>query len=143
MAVAPSTFSSTIPLSTNKHLIRWVEKMADLAKPTSIHWVDGSDEENESLCRQMVAAGTFTKLNEKLWPNCYYARSDAGDVARVEDRTFICSLSKENAGPTNNWVNPFEMRRKLKSLFRGCMRGRTMYVLPFSMGPMDSPLSQI
>src|SRR3954447_6334828 len=143
MAVAPSTFSSTIPLSTNKHLIRWVEKMAELAKPANIHWVDGSDEENEFLCSQMVASGTFTKLNEQLWPNCYCARSDAGDVARVEDRTFICSLSKENAGPTNNWVNPYEMRRKLKSLFRGCMRGRTMYVLPFSMGPIDSPLSQI
>ena len=85
--------------------------MAELAKPASIHWVDGSDEENESLCNQMVASGTFTKLNETLWPNCYYARSDASDVARVEDRTFICSLSKENAGPTNNWVNPFEMRR--------------------------------
>jgi len=143
MAVAPSTFSSTIPLSTNKHLIRWVEKMADLAKPATIHWVDGSDEENEFLCNQMFVAGTFVRLNEQLWPNCYYARSDASDVARVEDRTFICSLSKENAGPTNNWVNPFEMRRKLKSLFRGCMRGRTMYVLPFSMGPIDSPLSQI
>src|SRR5947209_374713 len=143
MAVAPSTFSSTIPLSTNKHLIRWVEKTADLAKPATIHWVDGSDEENEFLCNQMVVAGTFVRLNEQLWPNCYYARSDASDVARVEDRTFICSLSKENAGPTNNWVNPFEMRRKLKSLFRGCMRGRTMYVLPFSMGPIDSPLSQI
>jgi phosphoenolpyruvate carboxykinase (GTP) len=143
MAVAPRAFTSTIPLSSNKHLIRWVEKMAELAKPASIHWVDGSEEENEFLCSQMVASGTFTKLNEKLWPNCYYARSDASDVARVEDRTFICSLSKENAGPTNNWVNPFEMRRKLKSLFRGCMRGRTMYVLPFSMGPIDSPFSQI
>jgi phosphoenolpyruvate carboxykinase (GTP) len=143
MAVAPSPFTSTSPLSTNKHLIRWVEKMAELAKPASIHWVDGSDEENEFLCSQMVAARTFTKLNEELWPNCYYARSDPSDVARVEDRTFICSLSKENAGPTNNWVNPYEMRRKLKSLFRGCMRGRTMYVLPFSMGPIDSPFSQI
>ena len=143
MAVAPSTFSSTIPLSTNKHLIRWVEKMADLTKPANIHWVDGSDEENEFLCSQMVAGGTFTKLNEKLWPGCYYARSDASDVARVEDRTFICSLSKDSAGPTNNWVNPFEMRRKLKALFRGCMRGRTMYVLPFSMGPIGSPMSQI
>ncbi|HZS55114.1 MAG TPA: phosphoenolpyruvate carboxykinase (GTP) [Bryobacteraceae bacterium] len=132
-----------VPLSTNKHLIRWVEKMADLTKPAAIHWVDGSEEENEALCAEMIASGTFIKLNQKLWPNCYYARSDARDVARVEDRTFICSLSKENAGPTNNWVNPFEMRRKLKSLFRGCMRGRTMYVLPFSMGPIDSPMSQI
>src|SRR5579863_4702954 len=130
-------------LSSNKHLLRWVEKMAELTKPDSIHWVDGSAEENEALCAQMVGSGTFIKLNEDLWPGCYYARSDASDVARVEDRTFICSLSKDNAGPTNNWVNPFEMRRTLKSLFRGCMRGRTMYVLPFSMGPIDSPMSQI
>ncbi len=135
--------TSKVPLSTNKHLIRWVEKMADLTKPAAIHWVDGSQEENDALCAQMVKSGTFIKLNEDLWPGCYYARSDAGDVARVEDRTFICSLSKDGAGPTNNWVNPFEMRRKLKSLFKGCMRGRTMYVLPFNMGPIDSPMSQI
>jgi len=130
-------------LSTNKHLCRWVEKMAQLTKPDAIHWVDGSQEENDALCAQMVAAGTFIKLNEKLWPGCYYARSDANDVARVEDRTFICSLSKDGAGPTNNWVNPYEMRKKLKVLFDGCMKGRTMYVLAFSMGPIDSPMSQI
>jgi phosphoenolpyruvate carboxykinase (GTP) len=133
----------SLPLSKNKNLCKWVEKMAQLTQPDAIHWVDGSDEENESLCSQMVAAGTFTKLNEDLWPGCYYARSDANDVARVEDRTFICSLSKDAAGPTNNWVNPFEMRKKLKGLFSGCMKGRTMYVLPFSMGPIDSPMSQI
>ena len=113
---------STVPLSTNRHLIRWVEKMADLTKPSHIHWVDGYEKENATLCQQMVEDGTFIKLNEELWPGCYYARSDASDVARVEDRTFICSLSKDAAWPTNNWVNPFEMRRKLKSLFKGCMR---------------------
>jgi phosphoenolpyruvate carboxykinase (GTP) len=117
--------------------------MAELTTPDAIHWVDGSEQEYQALCDQMVASGTFIKLNEKLWPGCYYARSDASDVARVEDRTFICSLSKDNAGPTNNWVNPFEMRKKLKELFRGCMQGRTMYVLPFSMGPIGSPMSQI
>jgi phosphoenolpyruvate carboxykinase (GTP) len=132
-----------VPLSKNQHLLRWVEKMAELAKPAAIHWVDGSQEENEALRRQMVASGTLIKLNEKLWPGCYYARSDASDVARVEDRTFICSLSKDSAGPTNNWENPYEMRKKLKSLFNGAMRGRTMYVLGYSMGPFGSPMSQI
>src|SRR5258708_31048645 len=91
----------------------------------------------------MIEIGTFIKLNEDLWLGCYYSRSDPGDVSRVEDRTFICSLSKDGAGPTNNWVNPYEMRKKLKELFSGCMRGRTMYVLPFSMGPIGSPMSQI
>src|SRR5215471_16789311 len=133
----------TKPLSANKHLLRWVEKMAELTKPESIHWVDGSQEENDALCAQMVESGTLIKLNQDLWPGCYYARSGASDVARVEDRTFICSLSKDNAGPTNNWVNPFEMRKKLKELFNGSMRGRTMYVLPYSMGPIGSPMSQI
>ncbi|MGC2659986.1 MAG: phosphoenolpyruvate carboxykinase (GTP) [Bryobacteraceae bacterium] len=131
------------PLSQNKHLLRWVEKMADLTKPADVHWVTGSQQEYDGLCRQMVASGTFTRLNQNLWPGCFLARSDAGDVARVEDRTFICSLSKDNAGPTNNWMNPYEMRKKLKGLFRGAMRGRTMYVLPFSMGPVGSPMSQI
>jgi len=131
------------PLSSNVHLLNWVEKMANLTKPANIHWVDGSAEEDETLKAQMVASGTFTKLNEELWPGCYYARSHPSDVARVEDRTFICSLSKDAAGPTNNWEEPYQMRRKLKELFDGSMRGRTMYVLPFSMGPVGSPMSQI
>ena len=135
--------TNTTPLSKNKHLLRWVEKMAELTQPDHIHWVDGSEEENEALCQELVRKGTFIRLNEKLWPNCYYARSDESDVARVEDRTFICSLSKDNAGPTNNWEDPYVMRRRLKGLFNGCMRGRTMYVLPFSMGPIDSPMAQI
>jgi phosphoenolpyruvate carboxykinase (GTP) len=131
------------PLCKNQHLIEWVNQMAALCQPAQIHWVDGTPQENEALCQQLVAAGTFIKLNEKLWPGCYYAKSDPGDVARVEERTFICSKTKDDAGPTNNWANPVEMKAKLQGLFAGCMKGRTMYVLPYSMGPIGSPISQI
>jgi phosphoenolpyruvate carboxykinase (GTP) len=143
VATLQTTRDPSAPLSQNKHLLRWVEKMAELTRPERIHWVDGSQQEYETLCAEMVETGTFIKLNQKLWPGCYYARSDASDVARVEDRTFICSLSKDAAGPTNNWENPYEMRRKLKELFNGSMRGRTMYVLAYSMGPIGSEMSQI
>ena len=131
------------PLSNNIHLRRWVKKMAALCKPARIHWVDGSKAEYDALCDQMVAAGTFIRLDPKRWPGCFLARSDASDVARIEERTFICSQSRDAAGPTNNWVHPLEMKQKLRTLFHGCMKGRTMYVLAFSMGPIDSPLSQI
>src|ERR1700744_3921530 len=137
-AVLPSA-----PPTTNKHLIRWVEKMADLTQPDANHWIDGPEGENEYIFQKLVYFGTFTKLNEKLWPGCYYARSSPNDVARVEDRSFICSLSKDNAGPTNNWEDRFVMRKKLNGLFKVSMRGRTMYVMPFSMGPIGSPMSQI
>ena len=138
-----TTKRAASPPTTNKHLIRWVEKMADLCQPAAIHWVDGSQAEYDRLCNLLVKAGTFLRLDKTKWPGCFYARSATDDVARVEDRTYICSLSRDNAGPTNNWEDPFAMRRKLKSLFKGSMRGRTMYVLPFSMGPIGSPMSQI
>ncbi len=131
-----------IPLSRNRPLLKWVEKMTAQLQPAAVHWVDGSEGEREYLYAQMVASGTLVRLNQERWPGCYYARSDASDVARVEDRTFICALSKEAAGPTNNWVNPYEMRRKLKTLFTGVMAGRTLYVLPFCMGPVGSPMAQ-
>jgi phosphoenolpyruvate carboxykinase (GTP) len=135
--------TSARPLTTNTHLLRWVEKMAQLCQPAAVHWVDGSPEENAALLALMVARGTLLKLDEAKRPASYLARSDPGDVARSEDRTFICSLAKEGAGPTNNWVNPHEMKKTLRGLFAGCMRGRTMYVIAFSMGPVDSPLAQL
>jgi phosphoenolpyruvate carboxykinase (GTP) len=133
----------SVPLSKNQHLLRWVRKMADLTRPARIHWVDGSQDEYEALCEGLVRSGTFTALNEDRWPGCFLARSDPGDVARVEARTFVCSLSKDSAGPTNNWVNPFEMRAKLRQVFEGAMAGRTMYVLPFSMGAIESPMARV
>ena len=130
-------------MTNNKKLLMWVDEWANLCQPDNVYWCDGSEEENDRLLAEMVASGAAVKLNDKKQPGSYSFNSDPSDVARVENRTYISTEKEEDAGPTNNWMAPKEMKAILREKFRGCMKGRTMYIIPFSMGPLGSDIAKI
>ncbi|MEA4911905.1 MAG: phosphoenolpyruvate carboxykinase, partial [Oscillospiraceae bacterium] len=130
-------------MTTNKHVLAWVDECTKLVKPAKVMWIDGSDAQLETLRKEAMGTGELIKLNEEKLPGCYLHRSAINDVARVEGRTFICTKDKENAGPTNNWMETSEAYAKLRPIFDGCMQGRTMYIIPYSMGPIGSEFSKI
>src|SRR4051812_24208116 len=143
MSSSAPALASTKPITTNKRLIQWVNEMAALTQPDQVLWLDGSEEEKRRLIEHSVATGVLTELDQKKLPGCYYARSNPNDVARGEHLTFICTPTRDEAGPTNNWMAPDEAYAKMRGLYEGSMRGRTLYVVPYVMGPVGSPYSKV